>query len=187
MSPAGDITMILKRWSVDRPGALDELTPVVYGELRRIAASYLSRERKDHTLQPTALINEAWLRLVKQDNASLEDRSHFYGVAARIMRQILVDAARARQAGKRGSGNKVPLDDEIVLPNSGGNMNFLALHEALEKFAEIDRRAAEVIELRYFGGLQLEEIAQHLSISLATVKRDQALAEAWLRRALGAG
>jgi RNA polymerase sigma-70 factor, ECF subfamily len=184
MSPAGDITTILKRWSTDRPAALEELTPVVYQELRKIAAAYLRRERENNTLQPTALINEAWLRLVKQDGASPQDRSHFYGVAARVMRQILVDAARTRRAAKRGAGNKVTLDERIELSNSRGDYDFLALHEALDMLAKQNPRTAQVVELRYFGGLQLEEIADHLSISLATVKRDQALGEAWLRRAL---
>jgi RNA polymerase sigma-70 factor, ECF subfamily len=184
MSQAEDITAILKRWTTDRPAALEELTPVVYQELRRIAASYLRHERDACTLQPTALINEAYLRLVKQDSASLEDRSHFYGVAARVMRQILVDAARARGAAKRGADHNVALDENIAVPAAGGDMDFLALHEALGKLAEQIPRTARVVELRYFGGLQLEEIAAHLAISLATVKRDQAVGEAWLRRAL---
>jgi RNA polymerase sigma factor (TIGR02999 family) len=184
MSEGGDITLILKRWTTDRPAALEELTPVVYQELRRIAAAYLRRERENYTLQPTALINEAYLRLVRQESASLEDRSHFYGVAARVMRQILVDSARSRRAAKRGSGNKVALDERIALADSEGHTDFLALHEALDQLGKQSARTAQVVELRYFGGLQLEEIATHLSISLATVKRDQALGEAWLRRAL---
>jgi RNA polymerase sigma-70 factor (ECF subfamily) len=184
MNPAGDITTILKRWSSDRPAALEELTPLVYGELRRIAAGYLGRERDNFTLQPTALINEAWLRLARPDSASLEDRSHFYGVAARVMRQILVDAARARQAYKRDAGNQVTLDERLAFTDPNGNCDFLALHEALEKLEMQNARTAQVVELRYFGGLKLEEVASHLSISLATVKRDQALGEAWLRRAL---
>jgi len=184
MSPGGDITAILKRWSTDRAAALEELTPVVYAELRRIAAAYLRRERANQTLQPTALVHEAYLRLVKQESADLEDRSHFFGVAARVMRQILVDAARARQAEKRGGGNKVSLDEIIEVRDAGGAWNFLVLHEALDKLAEQNPRTAQVVELRYFGGLQLEEIAAHLSISLATVKRDQALGNAWLRHAL---
>ncbi|HKD08819.1 MAG TPA: ECF-type sigma factor [Bryobacteraceae bacterium] len=184
MKETGDITLILKRWATDRPAVLEELTPVVYQELRRIAAAYLRRERENYTLQPTALVNEAYLRLVKQDNASLENRSHFYGVAARVMRQILVDLARSRRAAKRGSGKKVALDEKIALPDSGGCIDFLALHEALDQLGKQSARTAQVVELRYFGGLQLEEIAVHLNISLATVKRDQAVGEAWLRRAL---
>jgi len=188
MSPSvGDVTTILKRWTEDRPAALEALTPIVYSELRKIAASYLRRERQDHTLQPTALINEAYLRLVKQDTADFQDRSHFYALAARMMRQILLDAARAHQAEKRGSGQKITLDDRIGAVGGAGShgaWDFLVLHEALEKLQAHNQRTAEVLELRYFGGLQLEEIAENLSISLATVKRDQAFGEAWLRRAL---
>ena len=184
MSPSGDITVILKRWTDDRPAALEALTPIVYAELRRIAASYLSRERPGHTLQPTALINEAYLRLVKQDSASIDDRSHFYGICARMMRQILVDAARAHRAEKRGSGNKVTLDGTLQAADDGDGIDFLAVHEALEGLQQHNARTAQVLELRYFGGMQLDEIGAHLSISLATVKRDQALGEAWLRRAL---
>lgn len=184
MSPVGDITVILKKWTDDRPAALEALTPIVYSELRRIAAGYLSRERPGHTLQPTALINEAYLRLVKQDAANIEDRSHFYGICARMMRQILVDAARAHRAEKRGSGNKVTLDERIDAAAQDNGLDFLAVHEALEKLQTHNTRTAQVLELRYFGGMQLDEIASHLSISLATVKRDQALGEAWLRRAL---
>jgi RNA polymerase sigma factor (TIGR02999 family) len=184
MSAPGDITAILKRWNTDRPAALNELTPVVYQELRKIAAAYLRRERDNVTLQPTALIHEAYLRLIKQDSAGLEDRSHFYGVAARLMRQILVDVARARAAAKRGAGSKVTLDEKIAIRGSGADWDFLTLHEALGKLASQSPRTAQVVELRYFGGLQLEEICEHLSISLATVKRDKAIGEAWLRRAL---
>jgi RNA polymerase sigma-70 factor (ECF subfamily) len=185
MSPSvGDVTTILKRWTDDRPAALEALTPIVYSELRKIAASYLRRERQDHTLQPTALINEAYLRLVKQESADFQDRSHFYALAARMMRQILLDAARAHQAEKRGSGNKVTLDERIDAGGGNGAWDFLVLHEALEKLQAHNQRTAEVVELRYFGGLQLEEIAENLAISLATVKRDLAFGEAWLRRAL---
>jgi RNA polymerase sigma-70 factor (ECF subfamily) len=184
VSPSGDITVILRKWTEDRPAALEALTPIVYSELRRIAAGYLSRERTGHTLQPTALINEAYLRLVKQDSASIEDRSHFYGICARMMRQILVDAARAHRSEKRGAGNRVTLDERVEAADGGADVDFLAVHEALEKLHGQNQRTAQVLELRYFGGMQLEEIAAHLSISLATVKRDQALGEAWLRRAL---
>jgi RNA polymerase sigma factor (TIGR02999 family) len=185
MSPAGDITVILKRWGDDRAAALEALTPIVYSELRKLAASYLRRERPDHTLQPTALINEAYLRLVRQDAASLEDRSHFYGLAARMMRQILVDTARANRAQKRGSGDKISFDEKIQAATPGKEAwDFMALHEALDKLAEHHGRTAQVVELRYFGGLQLEEIADNVATSLATVKRDLIMGEAWLRRAL---
>lgn len=185
MTPSGgDITIILQRWDSDRESAIEALTPIVYRELHKIAAAYLRRQRSDHTLQPTALIHEAYLRLVRQEAASFQDRSHFYALAARMMRQILVDAARARLSEKRGSGNQVPLDERLAIAGSREGLDFLAVHEALEKLQAHNARMAQAVELRYFGGLKLEEIAETLSISLATVKRDLALGEAWLRRAL---
>jgi RNA polymerase sigma factor (TIGR02999 family) len=184
----GDITVILQHWDTDRQAAVQALTPMVYSELHRIAASYLRRQRSDHTLQPTALINEAYMRMVKQESASIRDRSHFFTLAARMMRQILVDAARAHLAEKRGSGNKVQLDEklEIAGPESNQGTDFLAIHEALDKLQTHNARLAQSVELRYFGGLQLDEIAEALELSVATVKRDLALGEAWLRRALTA-
>jgi RNA polymerase sigma factor (TIGR02999 family) len=180
---AGDVTVILKRWNDDPQSTLDALTPVVYEELRKIAAGYLRRQRGDHTLQPTALINEAYLRLVKQESATFEDRSHFYALAARLMRHILVDAARSKSAAKRGPGQFVQLDTTGMGMRDSA-MDLLAVHEALEKLQSHNRRLAQAVELRYFGGLQLEEIGGALAVSLATVKRDLALGEAWLRRAL---
>ena len=172
MTPSsGDITVILQRWDSDRQSAIEALTPIVYGKLHKIAASFLRRQRPDHTLQPTALINEAYLRLVKQDSASLQDRSHFYALAARMMRQILVDAARAYRTEKRGSGNKVQLDEKIEIGVGEQAIDFLAVHEALEKLQNHNERMAQVVELRFFGGLQLDEIAESLTIGLATVKR----------------
>jgi RNA polymerase sigma factor (TIGR02999 family) len=187
MSAACDVTLVLKRWSADPQAAAEELTPTVYRELRRIAAAYLGRERPDHTLQPTASIHEAYLRLVDVRSVDLADRKHFYVLAARMMRRILVDAARSRQAAKRGFGNKVPLDESIEIGDGGRACNFLALHQALEKLQEHNARTAQAVELRYFGGLQLEEIGEGLDVSLATVKRDLAIGEAFLRRALTAG
>ena len=185
MTPSsGEITVILQRWDSDRKSAIEALTPIVYGELHKIAASFLRRQRPDHTLQPTALINEAYMRLVKQDTATIQDRSHFYALAARMMRQILVDAARAYRTEKRGSGNKVQLDERIEIGESDRAVDFLAVHEALEKLHGHNARLAQVVELRYFGGLQLDEIAATLSMGLATVKRDLAFGQAWLRRAL---
>ena len=179
----GDITIILQHWDTDRQAAVNALTPIVYGELHRIAAAHLRRQRSDHTLQPTALINEAYLRLVRQDSANFRDRSHFYTLAAKMMRQILVDAARAHLSEKRGSGKKVQLDEKIEIAGSQ-NADFLAVHEALDKLHGYNERLAQAVELRYFGGQQLDEIAEALSLSLATVKRDLSLGEAWLRRAL---
>jgi RNA polymerase sigma factor (TIGR02999 family) len=183
-TPDGDITLILKSWDHDRKSAMEALAPMVYAELRKIAAAYLRRQRPDHTLQPTALIHEAYLRMVRQDAAGLQDRAHFYALAARMMRQILVDGARALRAEKRGSGNKVQLDTRIEVGVRDHVLDLLAVHEALDKLTGHNPRLAQSVELRYFGGLQLEEIAGTLSISLATVKRDLALGEAWLRRAL---
>ena len=185
----GDITIILQHWDTDRQAAVQQLTPMVYRELHKIAASYLRRQRNDHTLQPTALINEAYMRLVKQDSANLRDRTHFFTLAARMMRQILVDAARAHSAEKRGSGNKIQLDEklEIASPGSNQGMDFLAIHDALDKLQTHNARLAQAVELRYFGGLQHDEIAEALELSRATVKRDLALGEAWLRRALTSG
>jgi RNA polymerase sigma factor (TIGR02999 family) len=179
----GDVTVILKRWNDNPQSTLEALTPVVYEELRKIAAGYLRRQRGDHTLQPTALINEAYLRLVKQETANFDDRSHFYALAARLMRHILVDAARSRNAVKRGPGQFVQLDTSGMGIRDSA-MDLLAVHEALEKLGTHNERLARAVELRYFGGLQLEEIGGALEVSLATVKRDLALGEAWLRRAL---
>lgn len=185
MTPSpGEITVLLKRWDADPRTALQELTPIVYQELRRIAVAYLRRERPDHTLQPTALINEAWLRLVRQDSMDLQDRAHFYALAARMMRQILVDSARAQQSAKRGSGGKLQLDERIDVGGGFEPAAFIDLNDALERLEGRNARAVQCIELKHFGGLTLEEIAGSLSVSLATVKRDLMLGEAWLRRAL---
>src|SRR5215471_14301724 len=134
MAPAsGEITQILQRWDTDRESAIQALTPIVYAELRKIAAAYLRRQRTNHTLQPTALVHEAYLRLVKQDQANLKDRAHFYTLAARMMRQILVDAARARNAEKRGSGNIVTLDERMDLSGGKSAVDLMVIHEALNK------------------------------------------------------
>jgi RNA polymerase sigma factor (TIGR02999 family) len=182
--PAGDITVILQRWDTDRDSAIEALTPIVYQELHKIAASFLRRQGPGQTLQPTALINEAYMRLVKQDEASLRDRSHFYALAARMMRQILLNAARDNRAQKRGSGNVVQLDANMEIGAAGHNLDFMALHDALEKLQVHNARMAQVVELRFFGGLQLEEIAAALTIGLATVKRDLTLGQAYLRNLL---
>jgi RNA polymerase sigma-70 factor, ECF subfamily len=179
----GDITQILQGWNLDRGIAIEQLTPLVYKELHKIAASYMRGSRPDHTLQPTALINEAYLRMVKQEGANYEDRSHFFALAASMMRGILVDYARARATDKRGGGGKIQLDENMDL-SDGGASEFLVVHEALEKLKELEPRKAAVIELRFFGGLTFEEIAEAQGVSLVTAKRDSAYAEAWLRRAL---
>ena len=180
---ASQITGILKGWDRDPRAALDQLTPLVYRELHGLAAAYLRRERPDHTLQPTALIHEAWLRLSEQSVPRWKDRAHFFGVAAQIMRQILVDFARRRRAGKRGGGNQVQLDTRLplVVPAAA---DFLALNGAIEKLEAWDARKAQVIELRYFGGMSRDEIAEAMSLTVPTVKRDLSVAEAFLRREL---
>jgi len=178
-----NITAILQSWDRDPELAMGQLTPVLYAELRKLAASYLRRERPNHTLQPTALINEAYLRLMDQPTPAWRDRAHFFGVAARIMRQILVDFARRYRAAKRDGGMQVTLEPG-ALASLDRSEELLAVDEALEKLRAVDPRKCQVIELRYFGGLTRDEIAEALSLTLPTVKRDLSLGEAWLRRAL---
>ena len=178
MSAGHKVTQLLIEWGRGNPQALDELTPLVYAELRKLAASYLRKERPDHTLQPTALVHEAYLRLVGQENVNWESRSHFFGVAARLMRQILVDHARRLQAGKR-AGRKVTLEDTVSLAQ-GRSANLTALDDALTVLEKFDARKCKVVELRYFGGLEVEEISQALQVSPVTVRRDLKVAESWL-------
>ena len=179
MPANGDITALLTRWARGDEQALHELTPRVYTELRRLAAAYLRKERVDHTLEPTALVNEAYLRLVDQGKVPVyKNRSHFFAMAARLMRRILVDHARRRQTGKRGA-HKVPLEEAISVPG-GCRADLLALDGCLKALEAFDTRKCKVIELRYFGGLSVKEIAEVLDYSTKTVSRDLALAEAWL-------
>lgn len=179
------VTQLLVDWSNGDQAALDKLMPVVYDELRRLAGNYLRRERAGHTLQPTALVNEAYLKLVDQRHARWQNRAQFFGVAAQLMRRILVDHARTRQAQKRGGSNQQQLSlsdaDRIA---EKPNIDLLALHEALNELAAIDEQQARIVELRFFGGLTIEEAAEVLSISHATVERDWTMARAWLRREL---
>lgn len=163
---------------------MDLLTPLVYNELRRLAERYLRNERSAATLQPTALVHEAYLRLVAQSMPDWESRAHFFGVAAHLMRQILVDHARKHRSAKRGGGaEKLPID-EIVGLGVEKSGDIIALDDALKALAEIDERKAKVIELRFFGGLSVEETAVALGVSPATIGREQRLAEAWLHREL---
>lgn len=178
MSETHDITRLLTEWAGGNHHALDELTPLVYRELRQLAASYMRRERLGHTLEPTALVHEAYLRLVDQTSPSLENRSHFYGVAARLMRQILVDHVRRKQAAKRG-GLKIPLD-ELMGSKLDRTHDVVALDAALTALEKIDPRKCKAIDLRYFGGLAIEEIARSLNVSPITARRDLRMAEAWL-------
>ena len=180
----GQITQLLIRWTEGDRSALDSLTPIVYSELRKIAEGYLRRERDGHTLQPTALVNEAWLRLSKPSELRFDSRKQFFGLAAQVMRQVLVDYARGARAGKRGGGERaVSLDDLEIGANSDLDA-FLALDEAMERLAAFSPRQARVIELRHFAGLNLEEMAELLNVSPATISREQKSAEAWLSRAM---
>ncbi len=179
MSASHEITALLAQWASGDRQALDDLTPRVYGELRKLAAGYLRNERPDHTLQPTALVHEAYLRLVDQAaTPAWQNRSHFFAIAARLMRQILVDHARRRQTGKR-DGRKASLEEAIALPG-GRSTHLLALDSGLKALEEIDPRKCKAVELRYFGGLSIEEIAEALHLSTKTIRRDLTMAEAWL-------
>lgn len=181
------ITRLLLEWSAGNELALEQLTPLVYQELRKLAGRYLSRERPDHTLQPTALVHEAYLRLVEQDHQNWEGRSHFYGVAAHLMRLILVDWARKAQAGKRGSApRRLPLED-VADAAAHRPEEMIALDDALTGLNNVDPRKAKIIELRYFGGMTVEEVARSLSISTATVERETRIAQAWLSSELKGG
>jgi RNA polymerase sigma factor (TIGR02999 family) len=181
-SPEQAVTQLLIDWKSGSKEALDLLTPLVYNELRRLADHYLRNERAAATLQPTALVHEAYLRLVAQCLPDWESRSHFYGVAAHLMRQVLVDHARRRRSAKRGSGAEKVSIEEAVSFAPGRGRDIEALDDALNALAEIDPRKAKVIELRFFGGFSIVETAQALEISVATVGREQRMAEAWLHR-----
>lgn len=180
MCATHDVTQLLARWAGGDQQALADLTPLVYRELRQLAAGYLRKERDANTLQPTALVHEAYLRLVDQSNPAWENRSHFFGVAARLMRQILVDQARRRHAGKR-AGFNVPLEQAVSFGQSQSTQ-LLALDNGLKALEKFDARKCQAIELRYFGGLSMEEIAGALQVSEITVRRDLRMAEAWLHK-----
>ena len=182
--PPHEITQLLAEWSDGNQGALDKLYPLVYKELRRLAHGYLRRERKGHTLQTTALINEAYLRLVDQKHVHWANRSHFFGISAQIMRRILIDHARRYAYSKRGGGaQRISLDETAVVAKERAR-ELLLLDEALNSLAKIDPRRSHVVELRYFGGLSNEEIAGVLKISENTVTRDWNMARAWLYQEL---
>lgn len=176
-----DVTQLLLDWSNGDGTAIDKLLPVVYDELRRLAAGMLSHNRKDHTLQPTALVNEAYLHLVNQKEVKWENRAQFFGLASKVMRNILVDYARTYLSEKRGGNlRKISLDEITTGYSLDRSAELLALDEALEKLAELDERKSRVIELRYFGGLSIDEMTAVLEISPATIRREMRLAEAWL-------
>jgi RNA polymerase sigma-70 factor, ECF subfamily len=179
------ITRLLVDWSHGDQKALDKLMPLVHSELRRLAGNYLRRERPGHTLQPTALVNEAYLKLIDQKNAKWQNRAQFFGFAAQLMRRILVDHARARQAEKRGGSEQQRLSITSAEKLAGRSaVDLLALHEALEELATLDPQQERIVELRFFGGLSIEETAEVLHIGHATVERDWKMARAWLRRKL---
>jgi RNA polymerase sigma factor (TIGR02999 family) len=176
------VTLLLREWKAGDNSALDKLTPLIYNELHRLANSYLRRERPDHTLQPTALVNEAYLRLVDQRTPDWQNRAHFFGVAAQLMRQVLVDYARSHRSEKRGAGARMlPLDEALTFTAEKAD-ELLLLDEALGKLATVDPRKSRAVELRFFGGLTIEEIANVMEISVATVGRELRMAEAWLYR-----
>ena len=179
-----EITQLLAEWSEGNQAALDALYPLVYDELHRLARRYMSRERKDHTLQATALINEAYVRLVDQKNVHWANRSHFFAISAQIMRRILIDHARRHAYAKRGGGaQQVSLDEAATVTRTAG-AEMIRLDEALKSLAEMDPRRSQVVELRYFGGLNNEEIAGVLKVSENTVTRDWNMARAWLHQQL---
>ena len=184
MQPASSarVSKLLLNWGQGDQGAREALIPLVYDELRRLARRHLRRERPGHTLQSAALVNEAYLRLIRQDQPQWQNRAHFFGVAAHLMRHILVDHARNRMAAKRGAGApRLTLDPEIALPQQR-EVDLVALDDALNQLAALDEQQSRVVELRFFGGLSIEETSVVLEISPATVKREWATARAWLQR-----
>ena len=181
-----EVTELLVQWSEGDRAALDKLTPIVYDELLRLARLRLSGERSDLTRQPTALGHEAYLKLMDQVRLSWKDRTHFFAIAATIMRRILIDDARRRRADKRGGGLRVTLNDEIDVGDVE-RPDVFALDLALQSLAQIDERKSRIIELKYFGGLTTEEISEVTGLSVATVGRDLRLAHAWLQRRIGGG
>jgi len=184
VSDPAPVTALLKAWGAGDEAALEALLPHVEAELRRLARVYMARERVGHTLQTTALVNEAYLRLVDARKVAWQDRAHFLGIAARLMRRVLVDHARTRGVKKRGAGgHKVELDEAMAV-TPAPDVNLLALDRALEALAAVDDRKSRVIEMRYFGGMTVEETAEALRVSPDTVKRDWRLAKLWLLREL---
>ena len=185
MQSTEGITELLIDWGKGDQAALEKLMPLVYNELRRLATNYLRRERASHTLQPTALVNEAYLKLVDQRNAKWQNRAHFFGISAQLMRRILVDHARQHQAAKRGGSHQQRLSitsAERVAKQP--DVDLLALNEALDELTKMDPQQGRIVELKFFGGLSIEETAEVLAIGHATVERDWKMARAWLRRQL---
>src|SRR5215468_11615513 len=181
--PAPDVTRLLSNWSNGDQAALDQLLPLVYGELRRLASAYLRRERSNHTLQSTALVHEAFMRLVNQQEVQWKNRAHFFAIAAQMIRRILVDYARSQHAEKRGSGAiKLELDEAMAVAHSGPEVDLLSLNDALDRLAQLDERQGRIVELRFFAGLSIEETAEVMHLSPASIKREWQTARAWLFR-----
>lgn len=181
MNDSHDVTQLLLKWSSGNQDAFGELLPLVYKELQKIAHRYLSRENNSNTLQTTALVHEAYLKLIDQNRVQWQNRAHFFGIAAQAMRRILVDNARQRLADKRGAGvEKVALEEGLVDVSDERAGSLIDLDEALQKLAEIDPQKSQLVELRYFGGLSIEETAEVIGVSIATVNRQWRTAKAWL-------
>jgi RNA polymerase sigma-70 factor (ECF subfamily) len=185
--PSPDVTQILQEVSGGDRDAPARLMPLVYDELRRLADHYLRQERPDHTLQPTALVHEAYLKLIDQTRVDWQNRAHFFGVAAQLMRRILVDHARRHRASKRGGFQQKLTLDEAVDYSQPRDLDLVALDDALNALAQMDARQSQIVELRFFGGLTIEETAEALGVSPATVKVDWSMAKAWLRREISRG
>src|SRR6267142_1907161 len=181
-SASSGVTDLLERWGQGDQDALEQLMTIVYDELHRLAGAYLRRERRDHTLQPTALVNEAYLRLVDQRHTRWQNRAQFFGIAAQLMRRILVDHARAHYAAKRGGPQYAVSLSQADRFARQPDVELLALHDALNELATIDPQQSRIVELRFFGGLSIEEAGEVLGVSHATVERDWKMARAWLRR-----
>lgn len=185
MQTSGEVTRLLQDWSEGRRDALDKLLPLVYDELRRLAHSYLTRERPGHTLQTTALVHEAYLKLIDQRSVNWQNHGQFFAISAQAMRRILIDSARRRTSRKRGSGGpKVSLDEAATISAETANESLLALDLALQELEKLDAEQSKIVELRYFGGLTIEETAEVLKSSPATVKREWTMARAWLYQAI---
>ena len=183
----GEVTLLLRRWRGGDKAALDQLMPVVYNELRRLAGSFFRHETPGHTLQTTALVNEAYLRLVDQHECQWHDRTHFFRIAAKMMRRVLVDHARKKQAERRGGGQaELALDDALGTEQEAGLQlaDLVAVHEALSALEKLDSRQSQIVELRVYAGMKNDEVAEALGISVGTVKREWSTAKLWLRRQL---
>jgi RNA polymerase sigma factor (TIGR02999 family) len=180
----GPVSELLAKWQNGDPKALASLVPLVYADLRKLARRYLRNERPGHTLQSTALVHEAYLRLVRQEKVHFENRAHFFAISAKLMRQILVDYARGQHAAKRDAGIKLVLD-EAIAPRAFREINLVVLDDALKELSRLDEQQGRIVELRFFGGLSIQETSQVLGVSPATVKRDWTTARLWLQKQVG--